>query len=561
MAFIKEYDYLDTEMQSIGKISGAGIAGQGINILDALLVYGFAYCPPSSTSFSISTITYANPTATVTTSTNHGFVVGQYVWISGVQTDLAYNGLFKVATQNGTTQFTFPVGVITGTYTASTGIVAAASVFNVSSLTVTANVATVSTSVAHGFVSNQYVLISGATNDVLLNGEFLVTVTSSTQFTYPVTTTGTALSGTVFCKSNRKVCGTQPSPGLSCVPGTPGIVTLTTTSAHGFNVGEIVLVAGAADAVFNGEFVIVSIPSNTTLTYNVTTTALSSTTTSTLITVKNASLGWSKPFAGTNLAVYRSNDVTGTQLYLKVDDTVVNYMTVTMYESMSSISSGTGASTSVLWRKTDATITVINSAVRPWYLVGNTKTFYFMIDCYGVGTNYNNQPNPYMFGDFNSYKSGDVYNCSLVGYTAIPASYPYTNNDFIFVKGAIGSYPSSRQIARAYHQLGSVITYFTSSSVPVSAISMAYSTPTLFPNYADQSLHLFPIYIFENVSYYTLRGVLPGVYNPLENLSGIFQSRNPVTISGKTYIAYTVSCGTSTTFVWGTMFIDITGPW
>ncbi len=45
------------------------------------------------------------------------------------------------------------------------------------------------------------------------------------------------------------------------------LVTITTTAAHGLQVGQAVVIAGVTDASFNGTFVILSVPTSTTFTY------------------------------------------------------------------------------------------------------------------------------------------------------------------------------------------------------------------------------------------------------------------------------------------------------
>jgi len=49
---------------------------------------------------------------------------------------------------------------------------------------------------------------------------------------------------------------------------TSGLVTLTTTTAHGLAVGDTITVAGVTDPTFDGEFVVASVPSTTSITYD-----------------------------------------------------------------------------------------------------------------------------------------------------------------------------------------------------------------------------------------------------------------------------------------------------
>ena len=78
----------------------------------------------NNAAFSVSTLTRSTTTATVTTSSAHGFVTGNYVTIAGA-TPTGYNGRFAM-TVTGSTTFTYTVsaslatpatGTITATYT------------------------------------------------------------------------------------------------------------------------------------------------------------------------------------------------------------------------------------------------------------------------------------------------------------------------------------------------------------------------------------------------------------------------------------------------------------
>ncbi len=77
----------------------------------------------------------------------------------------------------------------------------------VSSLSATAGVATVTTSRDHNFVTGNTITISGATPSSF-NGNYVITTTSSTQFTYSVSATGSA-TGTItasFVNPNESKC-------------------------------------------------------------------------------------------------------------------------------------------------------------------------------------------------------------------------------------------------------------------------------------------------------------------------------------------------------------------
>ena len=91
------------------------------------------------------------------------------------------------------------------------------------------------------------------------------------------------------------------------------IATVTTASAHGFDTGDIVLIAGANQTPYNAEFK-VTVTSATTFTFAVTGEPASPATGT--ITCKRAPAGFSKAFAGANKAVYRSNDLSSDRRFL-----------------------------------------------------------------------------------------------------------------------------------------------------------------------------------------------------------------------------------------------------
>ena len=73
---------------------------------------------------------------------------------------------------------------------------------SVSSITHAAGVATVTTATEHGYVTGADVTIAGS-SDTEFNGRVNVTVTSTTEFTYEVTSSTSPAGGTITCTNNR----------------------------------------------------------------------------------------------------------------------------------------------------------------------------------------------------------------------------------------------------------------------------------------------------------------------------------------------------------------------
>ncbi len=118
------------------------------------------------------------------------------------------------------------------------------------------NVVTITTVAAHAFAVSQSVTISGA-SDSSFNGTFTITsVPSTTTFTYAQNGVNTSSSG-----------GTATSGANSASIATTSVVTIVTSAAHGFTIGQSVTIAGVSDSSFNGTFTIASVPAAATFTY------------------------------------------------------------------------------------------------------------------------------------------------------------------------------------------------------------------------------------------------------------------------------------------------------
>jgi len=115
-----------------------------------------------------------------------------------------------------------------------------------SSGTVTVTTGSPSTALIHGYTVGDTVTIAATTN-TSFNGTFtIVTVPTSTTFTYSQTT------------SNKTI---------SNVARTSNVSTITTSAAHGYAVGYSVTVAATTNTGFNGTFTITGTPTTTTFTY------------------------------------------------------------------------------------------------------------------------------------------------------------------------------------------------------------------------------------------------------------------------------------------------------
>ncbi|GAC1632881.1 MAG: hypothetical protein NVS9B14_06750 [Candidatus Acidiferrum sp.] len=106
---------------------------------------------------------------------------------------------------------------------------------------------TITTTAAHGLSANDVTTIAGVTVAGYNATVTVRSVLSATQFTYVAATSGLAASG----------AGTSSS----------ATSTVTTGTAHGLTAGQLVVIANASVATYNGTFAVVTAPTTTTFTY------------------------------------------------------------------------------------------------------------------------------------------------------------------------------------------------------------------------------------------------------------------------------------------------------
>lgn len=220
---------------------------------------------------SVTSITRSGTTATVTTSGNHGFTNGSTVTISGASQS-AYNGSYIISTAGGNT-FTYTVieNPVAASYSPSgaTALVSSVGTKSISTISRSNLVVTVNTSGSpHGFTTGQSVSIGGFTGNYTgYNGTFTIqSVPTNKSFTYNLASTSPAspASGTISAASTATVFT------ISSITRSGTTATATTSAAHGYSVGNSIVISGANEAAYNGTATILSVPTTTTFTYAVT---------------------------------------------------------------------------------------------------------------------------------------------------------------------------------------------------------------------------------------------------------------------------------------------------
>ena len=117
----------------------------------------------------------------------------------------------------------------------------------ITSISVTSNVATITTTAAHGLTGTNTLYIEGADEDVI-NGHLSCTVTGASAMTYSVTS-GDGSKTAVLEYLTRTALGKQAITSISV---TSNVATVTTTVAHGLETGDQVIHIGCSEQVING---------------------------------------------------------------------------------------------------------------------------------------------------------------------------------------------------------------------------------------------------------------------------------------------------------------------
>lgn len=347
-----------------------------------------------------------------------------------------------------------------------------------------------------------------------------------------------------------------------------GVATLLFTGSHSAQQDSVIVVAGSSIAALNGEQKVTAAGAG----FVKFATAAADGTSGGAISFKMAPAGWEKVYAGTNIAVYRSLDPTSSKMLLRVDDTAAQSARVVGYESMSDISTGTGAfptpaqlSGGGYWAKS----TNANATAVPWILHADARFFAVTIQ-FGVSSNAVFQGGATRgFGDYLPNRpGGDAYMCGL-NYSISTTVAAQTDNSLFSNTGYQIAMP------RAVTALGSSTLHISQPYIGIKdgGASGLDSTFGSFPSQVDGSLQLSKRYVTSVALAGTPRGDIPGLYNvPQTGLFDSFKLADKVpgtgVLAGRVLQAVptiasganVTSAGSTNTNV-GAGFFDITGPW
>jgi len=329
-----------------------------------------------------------------------------------------------------------------------------------------------------------------------------------------------------------------------------GDVATASCTGHGYREHDILLVAGADQSAYNGTSRISNVTANT---FDFDVAGEPVTPATGTITAKVAPAGWEKRYSGTNKAVYRSNDVTSTQLNLRIDDTNARYAWARGYETMTGVDAGANlfpttvqSANGLAWEKSSTA----NTTARTWFLICDSKILYLFV---AWDNSYLSEFDFYRFGDIISCRTDDAFHCSIHGNGAASPAYPG-----IYLGIKLGSNIANLYFARSGSQIGgSINTLIQYAGYEQGLIGSGGYT---YPNSFNNGIILYwPIRVSEGGT--AFRGSLPGIISPMHYRplsSGSIITDVPG-LSDRRILPLDVGSGSS--LYRGQIMLDITGPW
>jgi hypothetical protein len=222
---------------------------------------------------SISTITFNDTLVTLTTASAHGLSTGAYVSITGA-TPSIYNGVFQI-TVTTSTRFTFRVtsvpsgnATVVGAYTIGL-TTSVETLMNYSSPTVQKLFAVAGGNIYDTSTNPATVVFSGLNNSRFQHINF-----STAGGNFLVACNGQ--DATMIYDGTRwfRLATVTASQTISTLTSSGTTATVVTSAAHGLVTGNRIQMTGAAEAPYNGTFVI-TVTNTTTFTYTLATTTTS----------------------------------------------------------------------------------------------------------------------------------------------------------------------------------------------------------------------------------------------------------------------------------------------
>lgn len=263
-----------------------------------------------------------------------------------------------------------------------------------------------------------------------------------------------------------------------------------------------------------------------------------------------AAAGWTKPYTGTNKAVFKAGS--GNQGCLWIDDSGLGAgglkeSRLFGYEAMTALDTGTGqfptasqSSVGIVLRKS----ATADGVARPWVCVADGNCFQLWIV---TGDHAGNRSLGTFFGDIVSYKTGgDAYSMALIG-RAVENAVTETNERLSYVGTAINQAAmTGHYLARGYTGLGTaqnVGKFLDGSKSPtLTSNTMGTGSVLAYPNAVDGGLYVSPVWVCQNS---ILRGHVPYLWAPMHSapLTHLDTYNGTGSLAGKKFMAVDTANG------------------
>lgn len=274
-------------------------------------------------------------------------------------------------------------------------------------------------------------------------------------------------------------------------------------------------------------------------------------------------MGWTKEYTGTNVAVYRP--ASGNRFYLRVDDTNAFYTLLRGYEAMTDVNTGTGlfpttaqfSSGLYLNKARAAGVDAVNT---DWQFISNGKLFYFFHNGGTISSGGVTARRFFAFGDFVSYKSGDAYNTIIIS-EIDSGNQVNVPRPPLGINGADSGFHNGHYLARTYTQLGTAVQCSKRSDTGGNFSSRLGGGSMTYPAAIEGGLLMAPVWVQEGAN--SLRGLLPGLWNPLhqrplthgDTFSGVGA------LSGRTFEVIDLQHSSNSSTYGGQCFIETSDTW
>ena len=291
-------------------------------------------------------------------------------------------------------------------------------------------------------------------------------------------------------------------------------------------------------------------------------------TTGSAITFRYAPVGnWSKPFAGTGKAVFRSTDVQSSGHFLRVDDSGTTAARVVGYESMTDVDTGTGpfptaamvAGGGYVHKSTSA-----NSSPVRYVMAADSRALNWAIEPGTQGSSTPRNSNVRGFGDSIALAtSGDVWSTYLSCVTTSGTT--FLESGCLHGQVANTSYGVT-VTPRAVSGLGGAVMH---NAVPYTGVTTSFSgndaTLGAAPSNVDGKIYLSKLYLRPTAGTESPRSIVPGVaFVPQTGLAALMSPHDQMMGAGDWVGRVLLAIGagaTASNTPTGIAFMDITGPW